>query len=309
VTAAPSEPPSPPCWPPFECVAIIGVGLMGGSLGLALRARGLARRVVGVDRHADTLVVAEARGAIDAGETDLAAAVRAADCVAVAAPVGAIPALLEALSPHVRPEALITDLGSTKARIAETGTRLFGPRFVGGHPMAGSESSGIQAAQPHLFVGAAWAIVRPEPFALEADPPAARLAALIAALGARPIPLDAVQHDRLVALISHLPHVLSFAFARTVEADAAAEQALELAGGSYRDLIRVAGADPALWRDIFLENRAALLDALAAFETHLHALKQAIRSAEPDTLLTALTNSGNSDTIRPEKGRLRTLEP
>ncbi|HZP81015.1 MAG TPA: prephenate dehydrogenase/arogenate dehydrogenase family protein [Chthonomonadaceae bacterium] len=275
---------------PFACVAIVGVGLMGGSLGQALRARGLARRVLGVDREAGTLEKAVALGAIDAGSLDIAEAMREADGVVVAVPVGILPSLLETMAPHVRPDALITDLGSTKARIVETGTRLFGPRFVGGHPMAGSEESGITAAHADLFTGAAWAVVRPEPFDFASDLHAARLAALVSALGGRPIALDAERHDRLVALVSHLPHVLSFAFARTVGADEAAEQARQMAGGSFRDMIRVSAADPSLWRDIFLDNRAALLESLAAFQTQLYALQQALETADSAHLLSTLTS-------------------
>jgi prephenate dehydrogenase len=269
---------------PFECIAIVGVGLMGGSLGMALRARGLARRVIGVDSSAETRSRAQERGAIDAGTDTLAGAVRSADGVVVAAPVGLIPSLLEAMAPHVRPDALVTDLGSTKAVIVQAGTRLFGPRFVGGHPMAGSEQSGIEAARADLFDGAAWAVVRPEPFAPLEDAPAVRLAALAFALGARPIPMDAARHDRLVALVSHLPHLLSFAFAHTVGAAPDAAQAREMAGGSYRDLMRVSAADPALWRDIFLDNRASLLAALDAFDSRLAALRRAVEAANTATL-------------------------
>lgn len=261
---------------PFACVTIVGVGLMGGSLGLALKARGLARRVVGVDKSAEILARAQERDAIDVGTTDLAEGVRDADGVVVAAPVGVIPALLEKIAASVRPDALLTDLGSTKGRIVAAGSRLFGPRFVGGHPMAGGVESGVEAARADLFTGAAWLIVRPQPFTLEEDPPASRLAALITALGARPIPMEAACHDRLAALVSHLPHALSFAFARTVAASEEAEQAREMAGGSYRDLMRVAAADPTLWQDIFRDNREALLAALAAFETHLRDLKRQI---------------------------------
>ncbi len=282
---------------PFACVAILGVGLMGGSLGLALRARELALRIVGVDREPETLARAQARGAIQMGTTDPAEAVRDADCIVAAAPVGVIPDLLAQIAPHVRPDALVTDLGSTKARIVEVGTRLFGSRFVGGHPMAGSEESGIRAARADLFAGAAWAIVRPEPFALAEDAPAARLAVLASALGARPVPLDSARHDRLVALVSHLPHVLSFAFARMVGGDTAAEEARALAGGSYRDLMRVSAADPFLWRDIFLDNRAALLEALTTYESYLHTLKQHIEAADPAALLSALSERENVPSI------------
>lgn len=272
----------------FDTIAIVGVGMIGGSLGLALRAQGLAQHVVGVDRNAETLEEAVAVGAIEHGSTDLAESVATADGIVLAAPVGVIPDLLEALAPHVRPDALITDLGSTKARIVETGERLFGARFVGSHPMAGSASSGIGAALVDLYADAAWAVVRSQPFDLATDPYASRLAELITALGARPIPLDAARHDHLVALVSHLPHLLSFAFAQTVAVDESAAQARALAGGSYRDLIRVSAADPFLWRDIFLENRTALLDALTAYESHLQALKSTVEAGDTEALLHVL---------------------
>ncbi len=270
---------TPEGFTPFACITIVGVGLMGGSLG----------------HNVEVLDLAVSLGAIDAGETDLAEAVRDADGVVVAAPVGAIPALLEQIAPHAAPDALVTDLGSTKARIVEAGARLLGHRFVGGHPMAGSERSGVQAARPDLFAGAAWAVVRAAPASPEGEASTARLTDLVEALGARPIPLEAWLHDRLVALTSHLPHALSFAFARTVDAAPAAEQARVLAGGSYRDLMRVSAADPTLWHDILIDNRTAVLEALAAYETHLDNLKQALQTGDSPALLALLQGKGKRE--------------
>ena len=249
---------------------------------MALRKRGLARRVVGVDVRAETLESAQALGAIDVGTREIIEAVREADCLVLAAPVGVIPSLMEQIAPHIRPDALVTDLGSTKTRIVETGNRIFGGRFVGGHPMAGSERGGIDAARADLFDGAAWGVVSDA--ALAPKSAAARLVAMVTRLGAHPILLDAAQHDRLVALVSHLPHVLSFAFARTVNASPDGEQARRLAGGSYQDMMRVSHANPALWRDIFLDNRAALLDAITTFESALDTLRQAIELSDNTTL-------------------------
>ena len=257
----------------IQNVAIVGVGMMGGSLALALRERALATRIVGVDQSETTLNMASESGAIDAGTTDLTAGVRDADMIIFATPVPLLPAQFEAIAPYIRPDALITDLGSVKGRIVEIGQGLFGPRFVGGHPMAGSERSGFGAAKADLFEGAAWAIVRAAPFALETDEPARRLAAFVSALGANPIPMDAPQHDRIVALVSHLPHLLSFAFAKSVYGSPDSELARRMAGGSYRDMMRVSAADPELWRGIFHENRAALLNAVEEWETELASLK------------------------------------
>ncbi len=274
---------------PFECVAIVGVGLMGGSLGLALRARGLAKRVVGIGRNAEALARAVEIGAIDAGTTDLAFGVREADAVTLCVPVRSIPSLLETIAPEVRPDALVTDLGSTKATIVAAGTRWLGDRFVGSHPMAGSEQSGIEAARADLYVGAAWAVVRSQPFDLRTDPHAARIAGLASAVGARPVLLQADIHDHLVALVSHLPHVISYAFARAVSSDPDAREAREIAAGSYRDMMRVSHSDPRLWRDIFLDNRDALLAIIAAFEGEIQAMKAAVATGDEDALLTLLT--------------------
>ena len=260
----------------IQTVAIVGMGLIGGSLALALRQRGLAARIVGVDRSEAALNLALASGAIDAGTTEIVEGVQDADLIVFATPVDALPAQMEQIAPCVRPDALLTDTGSVKGQIAAAGARIFGPRFVAGHPMAGSERSGFAAAKADLFEGAAWAIVRAAPFVLETDEPARRLAELAAALGANPIALDAERHDRLVALVSHLPHLLSFAFAATVNQNPDSEMARQVAGGSYRDIMRVSAADPNLWRGIFHENRAALLDALTAWETELANLKAAL---------------------------------
>jgi len=259
---------------PFARVAIIGVGLMGGSLGLALRSRGLAGLVVGIDECPDTVARARDIGAIAKGTTDLAEGVRDADCVVVAAPVGAIVNVLQAIAPHVASTATITDLGSTKIQIVAEGLRLFGPRFVGGHPMAGAERSGIGAADRDLFEGAAWAIVRPGRFDLSDDPFAARVAGMVEALNARPVLLEAEQHDRIVAIVSHLPHLLSFAYSNAVEASAEAVTAREMAGGSYRDLMRVSQADSDLWGDIFRQNREFLRSAITTYEAELKKLKR-----------------------------------
>ena len=259
--------------PKIHNAAIVGVGMIGGSLALALRERGLATRITGIDRSETALNLARESGAIDAGTTDLAAGVRGADVIIFATPVTLLPAQLEMIAPFVRPDALITDMGSVKGRIVMAGQKLFGPRFVGGHPMAGSERSGFAAAKADLFEGAAWAIVRAAPFVLETDESARRLAELVSALGANPIALDAARHDRIVALVSHLPHLLSFAFAKGVNGNPDSELARRMAGGSYRDIMRVSAADPELWRGIFLENRAALLEVLAVWEIELAALK------------------------------------
>lgn len=266
--------------PLFQRVAIIGVGLMGGSLGMALRAKGVARTVVGVDTSEHILARAREMGAIDGGTTDLRTGVADADCVILAAPVAAIPLLLETLLPLVRADALITDIGSTKRQIVATGERCFGKRFVGGHPMAGAPTGGIDAARADVFGGVAWGIVGTATPDVNANTWAAKLAAMAQALDARPVPLDSRQHDRLVALVSHLPHALSFAFADMIAEQPDALQAQQMAGSSFRDLTRVAVADRAFWQEIFTANREEVLNAVNMYEARLRQLKATLTNAE-----------------------------
>lgn len=250
--------------PLFRSVAIVGVGLMGGSLGLALKSRHAAGRVVGIDRSAELLDRAQQRGAIDVGDTNLTA-IAQSDAVFFAAPVDAIPALLAAAHPYMASSALVSDLGSVKTRIVAEGARLYGSRFVGGHPMAGSEANGIEAARAALFEDAAWAVTPHE----EPSPASEQLQEMIRRLGGRPILITPGEHDRLAALISHLPHLLSFAFARAVETDPASALAVSLAGGSYRDLMRVSASDRSLWRAILNENSALVANALESYQSAL----------------------------------------
>ncbi|CCW36323.1 prephenate dehydrogenase [Chthonomonas calidirosea] len=260
----------------FSQVAILGMGLMGTSLGMALRQQGLAQTVVGYDVQPSHLHMASKQGALDKVVGTPVEALADADLVVFAVPPYAIIEQLTCLAPYIPARALVTDLGSVKGAIVQRGEELLGARFVGGHPMAGGTQSGPQAAQPDLFREAAWAIVRSKPFTLKNDPWALRLAAFVEALGAHPLPMEAAQHDHLAALVSHLPHLLSFAFMKTVEAEPERELAKQLAGGSFRDLTRIAAADNALWREIFLQNREELLQALAAFESQLALLRKEI---------------------------------
>ena len=266
--------------PVFARAVIVGVGMMGGSLGLALRNRGVARTVVGVDLDAAGLARARARGAIDEGVTDLAAGVANADVVILAAPVGVIPMLLQSLVPLVRPDALITDIGSAKRHIVTVGEAWLGPRFVGGHPMAGSPQGGIDAALPDLFRGAAWAVVRSQMPDEDSDPFVRQAANLARGLGARPILLDSAAHDQTVALVSHLPHVLSFAFADMVADSADPALARRMAGSSFHDMLRVSTSDRAFWRDIFTANRQEVLATLDLYEARLRQVRSALVDGE-----------------------------
>ncbi len=265
-------------------VALVGVGLIGGSLGLALRKRGLAGRVTGVEPDPAAREAALARGAVDAATGDLAEGVAGADVVFVCAPVTAAAALLPRLASCVGPGAVVTDVGSVKEAVASAARSAF-PRgnFVPGHPMAGSERSGVGAASATLFEGAVWALT-PEPG--RTDPEAvARVAALAEGLGARPLVMDAAAHDAAVAMTSHLPHVLAYALAASArEAGQTNPYLMDLAAGSFASATRVAASPPAMWTGIALANREALLAALAAFRAELDAAQAALEQGDPEAL-------------------------
>ena len=258
----------------FGRAAVLGLGLIGGSLGLALRERNLATTVAGYDPLPGRAERARERGAITVTADSLAETVRGAELVVLAAPVGAIPTLMETIAPALDPAALVTDTGSVKRSVcAAAAARLPNPsRFVGGHPMAGREHSGIEAADAALFAGVVWCLT-PESATNRAA--LGRLDALVRTLGATPLTLDADWHDVLVGGVSHLPLVAAAALVTTVADNPAAPNALELAAGGFRDTTRVASGSPIMARDIMLanaDNVAAWLERYMAELAHLRAL-------------------------------------
>jgi cyclohexadieny/prephenate dehydrogenase len=242
----------------------VAPGLIGGSIARGARARGLAREVVVVARNEAAIRTACAAGAADRGTTDLGAGVAGAALVVLCAPVGALPGLVRAAWPHLAPGAVLTDAGSVKRGVVDAALACApraGVGFVGGHPMAGSERSGFEASDPDLFEGRL-ALLTPS----AGTPPAAVAVAtaLWEGLGSTVRCLSADAHDRLVAQISHLPHLAAYALV-----SAADEDALPLAGRGFTDTTRIAASAEALWADIFRENRGPLLDALARYEAVL----------------------------------------
>lgn len=272
--------------------AIIGVGLIGGSLGLALRRRGLAGQVTGVSRRPESLQTALARGAIDEAAPDVPRAVANADLVVLATPVGLIVPLAEAARPALAPDALVIDAGSTKAHIVAALDPLVssaGARFVGCHPLAGSEKRSVAAADADLFEGAVTVLT---PTARTDSQAADRAEALWRAVGSRTVRVAPGEHDALVARTSHLPHVVAFALALTVAGERASGRSLDdfLAGG-FRDTTRIAASDPDLWRDILLDNRDEVLAALEAFEGRLGALRALMARGDGEALRALLSEA------------------
>lgn len=280
-------------------VAIIGVGLMGGSLGLALRARSDAR-VIGVDPDAEALRVALAIGAVSetAGSVEEAAA--QAEAVVLAAPVPRIPELARRALDHSAPGCVVTDLGSAKAGVMAALPAADHARFIGGHPICGGERTGVAFARQELFRGATW-FLTPGPEAR--SDLFQRLHGLVASVGARPVAIDADVHDRLMALVSHLPHVLAGALVNQAAATApAGREALRSAGPSFVDLTRVAGSNPPLWADILLANSAAVLEELRAYSARLADVEEALARGDREWLLGFVADAGEA------RARLRRAE-
>jgi prephenate dehydrogenase len=267
---------------PIERLAVIGLGLLGGSLGLAARARGLVAHVAGASRSAETLEAALARGAVDEAFHDPAQAAAGADLVVLATPPFAMAGVVRQMAPALRPGAVLTDVGSVKAGIGEvlSGLLPHGVSYVGAHPMAGSHQRGVEHARADLFEGAA-CVVTP---ACGQDPSAVeRVAAFFAGLGARVVRRDAEVHDAQVAWISHAPHALAFAFARALAV--APDGAGELAGAGFRDFTRIARSDPELWAEILCANQKALSGPLHEVARQLEELSRAIEAGDGESIL------------------------
>jgi prephenate dehydrogenase len=265
----------------FERVAVIGVGLIGGSLALAGRRAGLIGEVIGVGRSAANLEDARDRGIADRTTSDLAE-IGPVDLAVIAVPVRTSAAIARDLAPHLRPGTVVTDVGSVKQWVIDAAAAALPATcpFVGAHPIAGSEQTGARAARVDLFEDSV-CVVTPVP----ETPPAARDAVveLWQGVGARVREMTPAEHDRALAWTSHLGHVLSYSLARAVGA-ADGGDILALAGPSLRELTRLAGGSAPMWRDIFLTNDRAVLAAADAFAAALAELRAAIESGDEATV-------------------------
>jgi prephenate dehydrogenase len=258
----------------LSVVAIIGVGLIGGSIGQAARERAGAR-VRGFDSGPGVLEEARGRGAVDDACESLAEAVEGADTVFVATPVAALAAAVDGALAAAAEDCVVSDVGSTKRTIVEARED---PRFVGGHPLAGAETAGVANARAELFAGATWYLT---PTERTSGILYERLHRLIAALGAQPTAIDAVAHDRLMASVSHLPHVLANVLvAQAAQAIGEQDERLPAAGPSFRDAARVAGANDAIWTDVYLSNRDALIERIDDLVSRLGDVREALAAAD-----------------------------
>lgn len=269
--------------PRLRRAAVLGVGLIGGSVAAGLRQRGLAAEVVGYS-PGDDARRALALGLLDRAAGDLAGAVDGADLVVLAAPIPALPGLLAQMRGRLAPDAVVTDCASTKRSVIAAAREHLGgdfPRFVAAHPIAGGERHGPDAARADLFEGCL-AIVCPDaqaaPDALE------RVRATWTALGARLAPMDPVEHDELFAEVSHWPHAVAFALCGAIAAGERADAARRFAGAGLRDTTRIGASSAQLWADILVDNREAALRCARAFEAELQAIAGALAAGDRDAL-------------------------
>jgi prephenate dehydrogenase len=264
----------------FGRVVIVGVGLIGGSFALGLKAARASGTIVGLERSAQALARARELGIIDVACTDPAEALQDADLVLLAAPVAQTGAILESLLPHLAPHTIVTDAGSTKSDVVVAARAVLKERihqFVPGHPIAGRESNGPDAAIPDLFRGKK-AVLTPLPD----NPPdmVERVAAAWRACGAIIHMLTPQEHDRVFAAVSHLPHLLAYALVDDIANKPHADLLFQYAASGFRDFTRIAGSSPEMWRDISLANRESLLGELDAYLAQLTHLRARLAAAD-----------------------------
>ncbi len=271
--------------PLFDRVALIGVGLIGASLGLVMKREGLAGHVVGCARSQATLDKALELGIVDEAGSDPAAAVKDADLVMLCTPVGAFAATAAAMADHLKPGVIVSDVGSVKQAVIDDLSPLLpkGVHLIPGHPIAGTEHSGPEAGFADLFKGR-WCILTPPKGADAAA--VEKLNLLWTRAGMEVEIMDAEHHDVVLAVTSHLPHLIAYTIVGTAFdlEESIMPEVFKFAAGGFRDFTRIAASDPVMWRDIFLKNSDAVLDVLACFTDDLDALKHAIRQGDGKTL-------------------------
>ena len=300
-------------FPHFKRMALIGVGLIGSSVALAAKRANLVDRIVGCARTERTREKALGLGIVDAMFEDAGETVAGADLVIICSHLGSYPSIGKAMSSHLAPGAIVTDVGSVKGCVArDLGPHIpQGVHLVPGHPVSGSEKSGPEAGFEALFDDRWW-ILTP---GADADQDAVRtLAAFVKALGSQVEIMDAGRHDLVLAITSHLPHLIAYNIVSTADDMESVTQGevVKFSAGGFRDFTRIAASDPEFWRDVFLNNRDAVLETLGRFTEDLIALQRSIRWGQGDNLLRVFSNSrdirqriiqAGQDTDAPDFGR------
>lgn len=267
-------------------LVIIGVGLIGGSFAQALRKAGLVKHIVGVGRSKENMQRAFERGIIDAVADDLVSAIKDADVVLLAMPVGQTGQILAQIAPFLEPETIVTDVGSTKQDVIAAARASLDrnlQNFVPGHPIAGAEQSGVSAAQADLFHNKHMVLT---PLTETSNDAITCITALWQGCGARVSQMNANEHDKALAATSHLPHILAFALMNHLCANTGSnpDNLLRLAGSGFRDFTRIAGSSPEMWRDICIANREALLTQLETYQHELTSLQKLLANEDAQAL-------------------------
>jgi len=264
----------------IDCLGIVGVGLIGGSVARAARAAGLCRAIIGWDASEAASLRAVELGVIDRAAADLAALARDCDVIVLATPLGVMEDLMRQLVGAIRPDAILTDVGSAKRSVIEAARRVFGDLpvgFVPAHPIAGTERSGVEASFASLFQRRC-VILTPLP--TTAPWAIAKTRALWEGMGAEVVEMDAAHHDEVLAATSHLPHVLAYALVDTLAQMNEHSEIFRYAAGGFRDFTRIASSDPIMWRDICLANGEAVLSVLGRYQQELAAVAEAVQRGD-----------------------------
>ncbi|GAB4259373.1 MAG: prephenate/arogenate dehydrogenase family protein [Pararhodobacter sp.] len=299
----------------YERVALIGLGLIASSMAHAMRRRGLAGHIAGHARSAETRAAALEIGFVDSVHETAFEAVRGADLVVLAVPVGAMGAVAAEIAPHLAPGATVTDVGSVKGAVIEAvGPHIpEGVHFIPGHPLAGTEHSGPYSGFATLFENRWWLLTPPE----GADPEAvARLRALCEGMGANVDMMDPAHHDLVLAVVSHTPHLIAYTMVGVADhlRRVSQSEVIKYSASGFRDFTRIAASDPTMWRDVFLTNKEATLDVLGRFTEELFVLQRAIRMGDGDHLFDYFTRTrairrgiieAGQDTDAPDFGRIK----
>jgi cyclohexadieny/prephenate dehydrogenase len=300
--------------PIFDRVALIGLGLIAGSMSLAMREGGLARQVVGYARSAETRDTAREIGLVDEVFETVAEAVKDADLVVLAVPVGAMGDVAAEIAPHLAPGAILTDVGSVKQAVIDAvGPHVpEGVHFIPGHPLAGTEHSGPRAGFATLFLNRWW-LLTPLP---DSDPQAVeKLSTLVQGMGANVNMMEAHHHDRVLAVTSHVPHLIAYTMVGVADhlSRVTESEVIRYSAAGFRDFTRIAASDPTMWRDVFLHNKEATLDILGRFAEELFVLQRAIRMGDGEHLHKYFTGTrairrgiieAGQDTSAPDFGRV-----
>lgn len=280
--------------PKINKLCIIGVGLIGGSLSIALRKAGYCKEVIGAGRSADRLQIAKDLNVVDSFSTDIKQAVADADMIFVAVPMGAMAAVFKQIDGHVKSGAVITDGGSAKASVIDDAKKYLVKsyaQFVAGHPVAGTEQSGVEAAFGELYENRRIIVTPTDATNQQAVDDVTNM---WQAAGAIVETMSATHHDDILAGTSHLPHLLAYGLVNCLFESKDSESYFKFAAGGFRDFTRIASSDPVMWRDICLSNKAALLDSLEKYQSELNRLKAAIKDNDADQLLSYFQSAKQS---------------